>query len=57
MWEAAAIIAIVAGALLWIDSLRARERAVTAVSNQTLGSRTPATEAAARIAEVDPAAQ
>ena len=30
MWEAAAIIAIVAGALLWVDSLRARERAVTA---------------------------
>ena len=30
MWEAAAIIAIVAGALLWIDSLRARERAVAA---------------------------
>jgi hypothetical protein len=30
MWEAAAIIAIVAGALLWVDSLRARERAVAA---------------------------
>ncbi len=30
MWEAAAIIAIVAGILLWVDSLRARERAVQA---------------------------
>lgn len=30
MWEAAAIIAIVAGAVLWVDSLRARERAVAA---------------------------
>jgi hypothetical protein len=30
MWEAAAILAIVAGSLLWIDSLRARERAVQA---------------------------
>jgi hypothetical protein len=30
MWETAAIIAIVAGALLWADSLRARERAVVA---------------------------
>jgi len=30
MWEAAAIILIVAGALLWADSLRARERAVRA---------------------------
>lgn len=30
MWEAAAIIAIVAGVLLWVDSLRARERAVAA---------------------------
>ncbi|MGH8742194.1 MAG: DUF3301 domain-containing protein [Burkholderiales bacterium] len=30
MWEVAAILAIVAGALLWIDSLRARERAVQA---------------------------
>jgi hypothetical protein len=30
MWEAAAILAIVAGSLLWIDSLRARERALQA---------------------------
>jgi len=30
MWEAAAIILIAAGALLWLDSLRARERAVQA---------------------------
>jgi hypothetical protein len=30
MWEAATIIAIVAGILLWVDSLRARERAVQA---------------------------
>src|SRR5262245_26038609 len=30
MWEAAAIILIVGGALLWADSLRARERAVQA---------------------------
>ena len=30
MWEAVAIILIVAGALLWADSLRARERAVCA---------------------------
>ena len=30
MWEAAAIIAIVAGVLFWIDSLRARERALAA---------------------------
>jgi hypothetical protein len=30
MWELAAILAIVAGILLWIDSLRARERAVRA---------------------------
>jgi len=30
MWEAAAILVIVAGALLWLDSLRARERAVQA---------------------------
>lgn len=30
MWEVAAIIAIVAAALLWVDSLRARERAVQA---------------------------
>jgi Protein of unknown function (DUF3301) len=28
MWEAGAIIAIAAGVLFWIDSLRARERAV-----------------------------
>jgi hypothetical protein len=30
MWEAAAILVIAAGALLWLDSLRARERAVLA---------------------------
>ena len=30
MWEIAAIVAIAAGALLWVDSLRARERAVAA---------------------------
>ncbi|HEX9398407.1 MAG TPA: DUF3301 domain-containing protein [Burkholderiales bacterium] len=30
MWEGAAIVLIVAGALLWADSLRARERAVQA---------------------------
>jgi hypothetical protein len=30
MWEALAILALVAGALLWADSLRARERAVRA---------------------------
>jgi len=30
MWELAAIVAIVAGVLLWTDSLRARERAVRA---------------------------
>src|ERR1041385_3927751 len=30
MWEAAALILIVLGVLLWIDSLRARERAVRA---------------------------
>ena len=30
MWEAAAILALVAAALLWADSLRARERAVRA---------------------------
>src|SRR4051812_23769671 len=30
MWEGAAILMIVAGALLWLDSLRARERAVSA---------------------------
>src|SRR5439155_968373 len=30
MWEAAAIVFIIVGALLWIDSLRARERAVEA---------------------------
>lgn len=30
MWEVAAILAIVVGALLWTDSLRARERAVQA---------------------------
>jgi hypothetical protein len=30
VWEVAGIVAIVAGALLWTDSLRARERAVQA---------------------------
>lgn len=30
MWEIAALVAIAAGALLWVDSLRARERAVEA---------------------------
>lgn len=30
MWEGAAIVLIAAGALLWADSLRARERAVKA---------------------------
>jgi hypothetical protein len=30
MWEGAAIILIAAGLLLWVDSLRARERAVKA---------------------------
>jgi hypothetical protein len=30
MWEAAALILIVAGAAFWIDSLRARERALAA---------------------------
>jgi hypothetical protein len=30
MWEAAAIVFIAAGILLWLDSLRARERAVQA---------------------------
>jgi hypothetical protein len=30
MWEVAAILGIVVGALLWADSLRARERAVQA---------------------------
>ena len=30
MWEALAILFIVVGALLWADSLKARERAVTA---------------------------
>jgi hypothetical protein len=30
MWEAAAILLIVAGTLLWVDSLRARERAIQA---------------------------
>ena len=30
MWEGAAIILIAAGALMWADSLRARERAVQA---------------------------
>jgi hypothetical protein len=30
MWEGAAIVFIAAGALLWLDSLRARERALVA---------------------------
>jgi len=30
MWEALAIVMIVAGAWLWVDSLRARERALAA---------------------------
>ena len=30
MWEGAAIVLVVAGLLLWLDSLRARERAVKA---------------------------
>jgi len=30
MWETAAILAIVVGVLFWIDSLRARERALAA---------------------------
>jgi len=30
MWEAAALLAFVLGALFWVDSLRARERAVAA---------------------------
>ena len=30
MWEAAALVLIVAGALFWTDSLRARERALAA---------------------------
>ena len=30
MWEAAALLVIFLGALLWVDSLRARERAVQA---------------------------
>jgi len=30
MWEAAAILLIIAGTFLWLDSLRARERAVSA---------------------------
>ena len=30
MWEVAAIILIVAGGLFWVDSLRARERALAA---------------------------
>ena len=30
MWEAAAIAALVAGTLLWLDSLRVRERALQA---------------------------
>lgn len=30
MWEAAALLALTLGALFWVDSLRARERAVAA---------------------------
>ena len=30
MWEAAALVAIIAGIAFWIDSLRARERALSA---------------------------
>jgi len=30
MWESAAIVVIVAGVLFWVDSLRARERALAA---------------------------
>jgi hypothetical protein len=30
MWEAAAIVLIIAGVIFWIDSLRARERALAA---------------------------
>ena len=30
MWEGVALFLILAGALLWVDSLRARERAITA---------------------------
>ena len=30
MWEAAGLVALAAGILLWLDSLRARERAVQA---------------------------
>ena len=30
MWEAAGLVALAAGILLWLDSLRARERAVLA---------------------------
>lgn len=30
MWEAAALLAFVLGAVFWVDSLRARERAVAA---------------------------
>jgi len=30
MWEAAAIVLIIAGILFWVDSLRARERALSA---------------------------
>ena len=33
MWEVLALLLIVAGALLWVDSLRARERAVSAGRN------------------------
>jgi hypothetical protein len=30
MWEGAVLVALVAGALFWVDSLRARERALAA---------------------------
>jgi len=30
MWEAAALVVLIAGCLFWVDSLRARERAVAA---------------------------
>ena len=33
MWEGAAIVGIVAGVLFWVDSLRARERALAAGRN------------------------
>jgi len=33
MWESAAIVLIIAGVFLWVDSLRARERALAAGRN------------------------